>query len=243
MNYIDMIATLGLGNAHPGGYEATLLQLQKHPIPPSSHVLEVGCGTGRTACLLASLGLHVTAVDNHPRMVHKAQRRIQEAGLPVTIMQADACALPFANHAFDVVFVESVTNFTPSHEAISEYARVLRPHGVLYDREFAIDQPLSPTQTNPLLHGLGMCELLTAAQWLAQLTAHGFVAAVVLENEPFHTRFTVENTAFVDTFDGMDKGALLDPDLWAMNRTYTDFIETYCAHSRSVLLRATKASS
>ncbi|UUZ83362.1 hypothetical protein LJK88_05535 [Paenibacillus sp. P26] len=42
MSYLDMVAKLGVGGAHPGGFEATLEQLQRFPIPPGSRVLDVG---------------------------------------------------------------------------------------------------------------------------------------------------------------------------------------------------------
>ena len=42
MNYIDMISKLGIGNAHPGGFAATLAQLERYPLRSGDHVLEVG---------------------------------------------------------------------------------------------------------------------------------------------------------------------------------------------------------
>ena len=71
MNYIHMLSRLGMGSAHPGGFEATLRMLKNYPIQPGSRILEVGCGTGRTACHLSEMGYQVTAIDLNENMIKK----------------------------------------------------------------------------------------------------------------------------------------------------------------------------
>ncbi|GAE08518.1 ubiquinone/menaquinone biosynthesis methyltransferase UbiE [Paenibacillus sp. JCM 10914] len=77
MNYINMLSKLGMGSAHPGGFEATLRMLKNYPIQSNSRILEVGCGTGRTSCHLAGLGYEVTAVDLNENMIKKARKRLK----------------------------------------------------------------------------------------------------------------------------------------------------------------------
>ena len=36
MNYIHMLSKLGMGSAHPGGFEATLRMLKNYPIQPGT---------------------------------------------------------------------------------------------------------------------------------------------------------------------------------------------------------------
>ena len=98
-------------------------------LPANSNVLEVGCGTGRTACYLARSGHRVTAVDLHRSMLEKAVRRAWRERLDIRFIQADVAALPFPDNHFDVAFVESVTIFTQWRSTLAEYRRVLRAGG------------------------------------------------------------------------------------------------------------------
>lgn len=50
-------------------------------IPAGSRVLEIGCGTGELAILLAERGCTVEGFDANPEMVREARRRLGEAGL------------------------------------------------------------------------------------------------------------------------------------------------------------------
>lgn len=163
MNYIDLLATTGQTSAHPGGFQATMDLLRKHPLPPRSRVLEVGCGLGRTASYLAKQGHEVTAVDNHPGMLELARIRASQEGVRVEFAQADARQLPFAASSFDVVFVESVTNFSRIPAALREYARVLRKGGLLYDRE--IVRKRNGENLAELTRFYGIPEILHVPQW------------------------------------------------------------------------------
>ena len=77
---LDMLAKLGVGNAHPGGFGETIEQLKNYPIEKGKRVLEVGCGTGRTACFLAEQGCEVTAVDIRPEIIAKAIKELRSRG-------------------------------------------------------------------------------------------------------------------------------------------------------------------
>lgn len=57
-------------------------------------VLDVGCGTGRHAVALAGHGCEVTGVDLSPAMLEVANRRAEQAGVSVTLVEADARHLP-----------------------------------------------------------------------------------------------------------------------------------------------------
>ena len=47
--YLDLLAEFGVGGAHPGGFPLTKEVLSSLHLPPSSSVLDIGCGTGQTA--------------------------------------------------------------------------------------------------------------------------------------------------------------------------------------------------
>ncbi len=67
----------------PEDFGETIEQLKKYPIEKGKRVLEVGCGTGRTACYLAEQGCDVTAIDIRPEMISKAKIRAEKQGVRV----------------------------------------------------------------------------------------------------------------------------------------------------------------
>ncbi|PWW02749.1 methyltransferase family protein [Paenibacillus cellulosilyticus] len=174
MDYHTLLARLGEGSAHPGGFQATKELIGQIGFPRGTRVLEVGCGTGRTACYLASLGCDVTAIDRNKDMIRKATHRATISGLPVRIVQADASSLPFPHETFDVVFTESVTAFTQGSTAIREYWRVLKPQGVLYDRELAFARTLTAVQKKKLQAYYGLHHMRTVPEWLKLLSKSSF---------------------------------------------------------------------
>lgn len=165
MDYHTLLARLGEGSAHPGGFQATRELIGQIDFPRGTKVLEVGCGTGRTACYLASLGCNVTAIDRNTDMLQKAIHRAKVNGVPVRIVQADAASMPFSDETFDAVFTESVTAFTQGSTAISEYWRVLKPQGVLYDRELAFAIKLTTVQKKKLQSFYGLQHMRTVPEW------------------------------------------------------------------------------
>lgn len=52
---------------------------------PGRHILEINCGTGVDALHLASRGVHVTASDSAPRMIHVARQRADLAEVSATV--------------------------------------------------------------------------------------------------------------------------------------------------------------
>ncbi|GLX71168.1 class I SAM-dependent methyltransferase [Paenibacillus glycanilyticus] len=174
MDYPTLLARLGEGSAHPGGFQATKELIGQIDFPRGAAVLESGCGTGRTACYLASLGLNVTAIDRNEDMIQKATHRARLNGLPIRIMQADAASLPFPDETFDAVFTESVTAFTQGSSALNEYWRVLKPTGVLYDRELAFAKKLTAAQKKKLQSFYGLQHLRTVPGWLKLLSTSKF---------------------------------------------------------------------
>ncbi|WP_145411143.1 class I SAM-dependent methyltransferase [Paenibacillus xylanexedens] len=212
MDYHDLLAGLGEGSAHPGGFEATVQLLESLSLPPRSQILEVGCGTGRTACHLARHGYRVTAVDLHRGMLEKAVRRARRERLDIRFIQADATALPFPDGRFDVVFVESVTIFTRWRAALSEYKRVLKPGGLLIDREMILSGRKTEIMSRKLKRFYGIRTLASITRWKRRLRQSGFTAITVHEHSRSMGRWSVDH----DPYREMDMTLLEDEQVQRM---------------------------
>jgi SAM-dependent methyltransferase len=133
-------AMLGKRVVHPGGRPSTAEIYRMGHFEAEQRVLEVGCGLGATAIDLARrFGCHVTAIDIDPFMVEHAREAVREAGLEalVTVEQADAQRLPYADESFDRVVIEAVTQFLDHIAVAREMVRVCRHGGRVIDHEFA----------------------------------------------------------------------------------------------------------
>lgn len=105
--------------------------------PPTGLTLDLGCGEGRVARDLTSLGHRVVALDAAPTMA----RRTAEAGGLAGVLRADAAALPLADASVDVVAAfMSLHDMDDMAGAVREIGRVLRPGGHLC---FAVVHPLN----------------------------------------------------------------------------------------------------
>ncbi len=70
----------------------------------AGRVLDAGCGSGRLTVALAAAGSAVTGIDTNAGQLAEAQRRADEAGVELTLLEADFnAALPFADGSFDAV--------------------------------------------------------------------------------------------------------------------------------------------
>jgi SAM-dependent methyltransferase len=105
-------------------------------------VLDLGCGHGMAAVVLARLGARVTAVDLSGGYLAEAQRRARANGALVAFAQADGERLPFADEAFDRVWGNAVLHHLDLPRAAREVWRVLRPGGLAVFSEPWGDNPL-----------------------------------------------------------------------------------------------------
>ncbi|SRR5712692_515895 len=71
-------------------------------------LLNLTCGAGREALLLARRGLTVTASDWGSRMVGEAQRRAREADLPIRFAVADLYNIPYQEQTFDYLLLTNI---------------------------------------------------------------------------------------------------------------------------------------
>ncbi len=93
--------------------------------------LEVAIGTGMNLPHYPR-GVDLTGVDLTPEMLALARRRSADIGVPVTLTEGDAQALPFGDATFDSVLCTYAMCSVPDERAtVLEMRRVLKPRGRL----------------------------------------------------------------------------------------------------------------
>jgi ubiquinone/menaquinone biosynthesis C-methylase UbiE len=157
---------------HLGGEEATRDLLKMCAPTPETRVLDIGCGSGHTACEIAKVyGSRVTGVDVSEIMVAKAERRARKERLEglVGFRVADVFGLPFEDDSFDLAIFESVLTTLPGdkHAALRETVRVIRPGGLVGANESVIrssapEEFLSIAEGHPATYGVFTPEGLRA---------------------------------------------------------------------------------
>ncbi|HEY9763083.1 MAG TPA: class I SAM-dependent methyltransferase [Trichocoleus sp.] len=112
-------------------HEVTDCLLRLSRATPETAFFEPGIGTGRIALPLVEQGYAYTGVDISDAMMDKLQQKL--AGVPnrLTLVNADATALPFEPASFDVAIASHILHLIPDwHKAMVEIRRVLKSEGV-----------------------------------------------------------------------------------------------------------------
>jgi len=99
-------------------------------IRSGQRVLDVAAGNGNVSLAAARRGCDVIATDYVPALLEKAADRAAAERLQIDFREADAEALPFRDHSFDVVVSTLGVMFTPDQpRAAAEMIRVCKPGG------------------------------------------------------------------------------------------------------------------
>jgi SAM-dependent methyltransferase len=137
--------------------------------------LDLGCGTGKAARVLAARypGAEVVGVDLAPAMIEQARALLpNDLAARVRFEVADASELPFADSSFDVVVLLNMIPFFP------ELARVTAPGGAVVFAFYS--GPATPIYVAPRTLrerleplGFGRFEELSAGEGTAFLARKG----------------------------------------------------------------------
>lgn len=137
---------------HSGPNEAFVLRLLD--LGARGHVLDVGCGPGHIALLLATAraDLEVTGVDLSTHMLRIAEehRAVSAHAARVRFRLGDAKRLPFADASFDVVCSNTILHHIPDPVPfLRECGRVLRAGGAFLVRD--LFRPPTPEAADALV--------------------------------------------------------------------------------------------
>lgn len=116
---------------HIGGRKASLDFIKQLGIKADHHVLDIGCGMGGTARLVAgTVGCRVSGIDLTTEFVETGTELSRWVGLSehIELRQGSALDMPFADGAFDGAMMLHVgMNIADKARLFAEVARVLRP--------------------------------------------------------------------------------------------------------------------
>lgn len=208
--YLDFLAAVGIGSAHPGGFTLTKQLLQQFDLKKETKLLEVGSGTGRTAAYIKKqFGCDVSAVEKNEVMIEKARARWVREKLNVDVIQGEAEELPFQNKQFHIVLGESVFAFTKKEKAVEECYRVLKEEGMLVCIEMVIEQHIKKQDEERIAAVYGIDEILTESEWLKVFLNSGFGSVNVIggatiaqtiaayaEQPEFHVSYNFSNELY-----------------------------------------------
>jgi SAM-dependent methyltransferase len=96
---------------------------------PGNRALDIGCGPGRSALVLADAGFRVTAVDTHEPFLDRLRAAVGDR--PVTVQRASMADLPYADGAFDLVWCEGAAYLMGVDAALAAWRRLVVPGGAL----------------------------------------------------------------------------------------------------------------
>ncbi|MCA0927607.1 class I SAM-dependent methyltransferase [Ruegeria profundi] len=112
------------------GYLKTLERTKSY-LKPEHNVLEIGCGTGSTALLIAPDVAHITATDIAPGMIEIANEKLASEGLKnVTFKVAEVSDHSSAEAPYDAVLAHNLLHLLPELDrALASIAALIKPGG------------------------------------------------------------------------------------------------------------------
>lgn len=124
---------------------AQVLREYAHLLPASGMALDLACGRGGNALLMARAGLEVSAWDLSPVAIQSLREIAEAEGLGIHAEARDVLAEPPSVASFDVI----VVSYFLERELVPALCSALRPGGLLFYQTFIRDQVTPGGPSNP----------------------------------------------------------------------------------------------
>lgn len=124
---------------------AEVLSQHLHLLPASGNALDLACGRGGNALLLAEQGLTVYAQDISPVVIEQLQQTAQQKQLAIQAEQRDVLKNPPAAEQYDVL----VVSYYLERDLMPALVRALKPGGLLFYQTWCRQKAAGRGPTNP----------------------------------------------------------------------------------------------
>jgi cyclopropane fatty-acyl-phospholipid synthase-like methyltransferase len=163
---------------HARGFPATVELADRLPIPPGSHILDIGCGLGGPARYLAQrFKCRVSGLDITESFVQAANKltALLQVEDRVHVLLGDGHALPYEDAAFDGAYALHVTmNVADRPRFFAEAWRVLKSGAFFALTEHGLGPAGNPHHPVPWSEDGSGAYLVTPEQTRALLEEAGF---------------------------------------------------------------------
>ncbi|MHA7818885.1 MAG: class I SAM-dependent methyltransferase [Erythrobacter sp.] len=169
-------------------YEAMVKQVRR-VLRPNDRVLELGCGTGSTALLLAPHVERVIATDISSKMIEIALSKLgSHTPENIEFRQADAADL-IGTGSFDAILASSLLHLVRSVPLVLEQAfKQLRPGGLFIAKTVCLKHASAPIRA--------MVRILS---WIGLAPKVAFLSLDDLETEIDRAGFLIEHIEYFGT--------------------------------------------
>ena len=116
-----------------------------HLLPQTGTALDLACGLGGNALLLAKLGFTTHAWDISEIAINKLQAKADELGLVLNLEQRDIVEQPPPANSFDVIVVSHFLD----RKIIPNIIQSLKQNGLIFYQTFTRDKISVKGPTNP----------------------------------------------------------------------------------------------
>src|SRR4051794_28156377 len=174
-----------------------LLELAR-PLP-GPRALDVACGPGRSALVLAAAGLRVTAVDTHEPFLDRLRTAAAARQLPIPVERASMRELPYPDGTFDLVWCEGAAYLMGVDAALAAWRRLLAPGGVLVFTEVGWTTPAPSAAARRFWSAYPGMRGTAATVAAAQAAGYDVVATRLLPEPDWWDEYYDSLAAAIDT--------------------------------------------